>query len=121
MKTKKSFKYLNYSIFILLFISFGLKAENIYENRTVEISLPTIQCGMCKKTIEKVVKKVEGVTKISVNMESKIATVTFDDTVTSITAIENAINKAGYDANEKKADKNAYDKLDECCKIPSDK
>ncbi len=121
MKTIMVFTYLKLSILMLLFISFGLKAEINYDNRTVEISLPTIQCGMCKKTIEKAVKKVEGVTKISVDMESKIATVTFDDTVTSITDIENAISKSGYDANEKKADKKAYDKLYECCKIPSDR
>ncbi|MBZ0204009.1 MAG: cation transporter [Ignavibacteria bacterium] len=118
MKTKLIFKYLNYVVLMLLFISFGLKAEGIYDNKTEVISLPTVQCGMCKKNIEKAVKKIDGVTKIIVDISDKKASVTFDDTKTSLTAIENAISNAGYQANNKLADEKAYDKLDDCCKIP---
>ncbi len=118
MKTKIIFKYLNFLLLMLLFFSFSLKAEMSYDNRTEDILLPTIQCGMCKKTIEKAVNKVEGVISISVDVNEKKAVVVFDDTRTTLAAIENVISKSGYKANNKMANKNAYDKLDDCCKVP---
>ncbi|MBE2226276.1 MAG: cation transporter [Ignavibacteria bacterium] len=118
MKTKMIFKYLNLLLLMLLFFSFSLKAETTYDNRTEEILLPTIQCGMCKKTIEKAVNKVEGVISISVDVNEKKAIVVFDDTKTTLAAIESVISKSGYNANNKIANKEAYDKLDDCCKVP---
>lgn len=118
MKTKLIFKYLNFLLLMLLFFSFSVKTETTYDNKTEEISLSTIQCGMCKKTIEKAVNKIDGVVSITVDVEGKKAIVTFDDTKTSLAAIENAISKSGYKANNKMANKKAYDKLDDCCKVP---
>lgn len=112
------FKYLNLTLLMLLFSSFGSKAESTYDNRTEEILLPTIQCNICKKTIEKAVNDIDGVMSIKVNVKNKSAVVTFDDSKTTLAAIENAVIMAGYDANESKANKEAYDKLDECCKLP---
>lgn len=118
MKTQMIFKYPSLILLMLLFYSFSLKAEMTYDNRTEEISLTTIQCNMCKKTIEKAVNKIDGVVSITVDVEGKKAVVVFDDTKTTLAAIENAISKSGYKANNKKASKKAYDKLDDCCKIP---
>ena len=111
-------KYLNFVILTLFFAAFTLEAGSLYGNKTEEITLPTVQCGMCKKTIEKAVKKLDGIVSISVDVDVKKAVVVFDDTKTSLTAIENTISKAGYEANSKKANKEAYDKLDDCCKMP---
>lgn len=118
MKTKMIFKYLTFIPLVLLLISFSIKAESSYDNRTGEILLPTIQCGMCKKTIEKAVNKIDGVLSISVDVDGKNAKVTYDDSKTSLEAIEIAVTKAGYNANNREADKKAYDKLHDCCKMP---
>lgn len=89
--------------------------------KTVEISLPTIQCGTCVKTIGKALNKVEGFTSIDIDIENHKATVIFDDTKTDLSKIEDAISGAGYDANDKKADQTAYSNLRMCCKLPKDR
>ncbi len=86
----------------------------------VMIKLPTMQCKTCKKNIEKAVNKVPGVINVNVVVDDKIANINFDKSKTDISKIENAITMAGYDANDKKADKDAYNNLDDCCKLPQD-
>jgi len=83
---------------------------------TAAVKIPTIQCGMCVKTIAKVVKAVEGVTEVTVDKKAKVANVVFDPEKTTIEKIETAITKAGYDADDKKADPEAFKKLPDCCK-----
>jgi len=87
----------------------------------VVIKVPSMQCGTCKKNIEKAVKKVAGVIDVNVDKEQKVAHVNFDKSKTDLSKIENAITAAGYDANDKKADQEAYNNLDDCCKLPKDK
>jgi|SRR5690606_9856456 len=86
----------------------------------VTVSLPTVQCNMCKKTIADALKGVDGVSDAKVNIADKNVKVTFDKSKTDVSKIESSITAAGYDANDKKAEKNAYDKLDDCCKKPED-
>lgn len=86
-------------------------------NDRTEISVPSIVCGKCVKNVTKALKNVDGVIKVKVDLDSKIAAVTFDTEKTSVSDLENAITAAGYDANSKTADPKAYEKLDDCCKI----
>jgi copper chaperone CopZ len=86
----------------------------------VTINLPSIQCSMCKKTIEGAVKKLDGVQEVKVSVKEKTATVTYDKAKTDVSKIEDTITAAGYDANTKTADKKAYDELHGCCKKPED-
>ena len=85
------------------------------------VKLPSMQCDICKKNIEKAVGKVEGVSVVKVDKNKKIAHVEFDKSKTDLSKIEDAITAAGYDANNKKKDMKAYDNLDECCKVPDTK
>ena len=87
------------------------------EATTVEVKLATMQCAMCSHTIEEA-KKVDGVQSVEVNLDAKTAKVTFDDKVTSVPALEQAVVKVGYAANDKKADPDAYAKLPSCCQVP---
>lgn len=93
--------------------------ENIpaVEGEVVMIKLPTMQCSMCKKTIEKEVKKLDGVNNVDVVVKEKVAKVTYDKTKTDVNSIESVIVSAGYQANDKPANIEAYEKLDDCCKI----
>ena len=103
-------------ILLLLFKALDAEVPAVYENKTVEITLPSIVCNSCVAKVEKALKKLDGVTDYSVSLDNKNATVTFDDSITSLEKIEYAITKAGYDANDKKADRDAYDRLPGCCK-----
>jgi periplasmic mercuric ion binding protein len=83
---------------------------------TTVVKVPTVVCNSCVTTITKALKKVNGVKSTKIDLAKKTATVTFASSKTSVSKIENAIAKAGYDANEVKRDPAAYEKLDGCCK-----
>lgn len=83
----------------------------------VSIKVESAQCGMCASTIEDALNSVDGVRKAEVDLDSKEARVEFLAAKADLGRLEIAITKAGYDANEKKADPEAYEKLDACCKV----
>ncbi len=87
----------------------------------IMINLPTMQCSTCKKNIETAVKKLDGIESIDVVVKEKTAHINFDKSKTDVGKIESAITAAGYDANDKKADPEAYKELDDCCKLPKDR
>ena len=89
--------------------------------KTVEISLPSIQCGRCVRTIEKALDNSGGIVNSDIDVENKKAVITYDDTKTDLAKIVDAISGAGYDANDKKADPTAYSNLHGCCKLPKDR
>ena len=87
------------------------------EQVNAAVNTPTIQCGMCQKTIEMGLKKFPGVTHSAVDLETKTTKVIFDKDKTDLSKIEKAISGLGYQANETLADPIAYEGLLECCKI----
>ncbi len=94
------------------------------DNKNVEhtiIKIPSAQCETCEKNLNKALKNVAGVEKHKVDIEGKVIHINYDRNITTLAKIENAITSAGYDANDKKANPEAYDKLDKCCKRPEDR
>lgn len=89
------------------------------ENLT--INLPTMQCKTCKENIETAVKKLDGIREITVSVKDKFAHIDYEKSKINATQIEDAITSAGYDANDKKANPEAYNKLEDCCKLPKDR
>lgn len=87
------------------------------ETAQADIQLATIQCGTCKKTIEKGISDVKGVVKVEVDVEKKIGHVTYKAGVVDLAIIEKAISALGYDANNTTADPAAYESLLGCCKV----
>lgn len=87
------------------------------QEEIIEIKLPTMQCGTCKKNIEGAVKKLDGVNEVKVSVKEKTAKVNYNKAKTDLNKIEGAIVMAGYQANDKPANKESYDKLEDCCKI----
>jgi copper chaperone CopZ len=85
------------------------------------IKIPSAQCDICKKKISKALKKVNGINSFEVDIDNKVVHVKYDNSQTNLNKIEEAIALAGYDANNKKADPDAYEKLDDCCKKPEDR
>lgn len=94
--------------------------EQTAGGEVVTISLPSIQCNMCKKTITNAMKEVEGVNEVDVNVTEKRVKVIYDKSKTDVSKVEASITAAGYDANDKKANEEAYQKLHGCCKKPED-
>lgn len=87
---------------------------------TAKISIPTVQCDMCKERIETYLKRYDGVTSVNVNVKKKEATVKYLTDRTNIETIKTAIANAGYDADDVPANPEAYKALPKCCKKPED-
>jgi periplasmic mercuric ion binding protein len=91
---------------------------------TTKIKTPTVQCDMCKKTIEDLLKRYDGVLSVNVKLSkdlTKRETVVkyLTDRVNEET-LKAAIANAGYDANEIAANPESYKALPKCCKKPED-
>jgi len=77
-------------------------------------------CNMCKTRIEKAVKS-DGANAADWNVKSKLLTVTFDPSKTSIDSFSKKLASVGHDTEKYKADDKAYNALDECCQYPREK
>lgn len=81
------------------------------------ISAKSMVCDKCATTIKKAVFEVEGVKDVTVDVKAKTVTVHYVPLQTNVETIEQAITEAGYDANNRKRNPEAYQKLEPCCKI----
>ena len=104
------------SLSLVLGLIIGCSGEA--ENKTAEIALNTIQCGMCTDKIASGLGKLDGVVKVDVDLEKKIGKVVYKAGVINLGVIEKAIAAIGYDANDTPAEPKAYSGLDMCCKVP---
>jgi mercuric ion binding protein len=66
--------------------------------RTVTLSVPGMTCAACPITVKKALSRVAGVSKAEVYFEKRVATVTFDDTRSSVARLLQATGNAGYPA-----------------------
>jgi len=68
-------------------------------NQSVELTLPItgMHCANCAVTIERVLGRLEGVGKVSVNLASERAFVTFDPERSQQSEIVDQVRKVGYD------------------------
>ncbi|HLA99845.1 MAG TPA: heavy metal-associated domain-containing protein [Bacteroidota bacterium] len=85
--------------------------------KTDIVKASTMVCGSCAKNVEKAVYAIEGVKSVAVDLNEKNVTVKYLAAQTNLQTIELAIADAGYDANDRKRDPAAYEKLDACCRI----
>ena len=71
-------------------------------------------CDMCEKTIEKA-GNLKKMAKVDWNVDTKMATLTYDSKKTNQDAILKRIALSGYDSDKFLAPDNAYSKLPGCC------
>ena len=82
---------------LLLAITFtALTAPVWAAQRTVTLSVPTMDCPVCPITVKRALTKVPGVSQAEVDFDRRQATVTFDDARTSVDALTRATRDAGY-------------------------
>lgn len=63
---------------------------------TVALSLPTMDCPVCPITVKKALTGVPGVSVARVDFDRRLATVTYDDSRTTVDALMRATAHAGY-------------------------
>jgi mercuric ion binding protein len=110
-------------ILFLIIVLFGLKGASFGQTKaqqTIKISMPTVQCEMCKNRIESTLKRYDGVMFVAVNVKKKETVVKYlADRITN-EDIKAAIATLGYDADEIKAEPDGYKRLPTCCKKAED-
>lgn len=98
----------------------GAEEDIPEENLKHEVFKVSGNCGMCKSTIEKAAKALDGVLRAQWNKETKELHVSFDSGKVKLADLHKAIAQKGYDTDKVKADDEIYDKLHGCCKYPRD-
>lgn len=106
-----------YLITTLMFLFLGAyaHAQQAPKTKVVEIHTSAL-CGECKAFIEEAAYGVKGVKRAEVDLDTKVATVTFKPKKTDEAAIRKAISMAGYDADDVARDQEAFDNLPKCCR-----
>ena len=69
--------------------------------QTVTLDVQKMDCPMCKITIGRALKKVNGVTDAKVDYDSKTAIVTFDPIQATVEALTQATTNVGYPSSLK--------------------
>ena len=70
--------------------------------QTVTLSVSGMTCAACPITVKKALTKVDGVNKVDIIFEKREATVSFDDTKTSVQKLTKVTEDAGYPSTVKK-------------------
>lgn len=84
------------------------------KNATTEIVKIYGNCGMCEKTIEKA-GNLKDIVKIDWNVDTKMATITYDTKKTNQDEILKRIALSGYDSDKFLAPDDVYNNLHGCC------
>lgn len=105
------------TVIIMLAISIFSLGASAQEgkNHKVEIKTSAI-CEMCQFAIEKEMAYEKGVQTATLDLETKVLTVTYNAKKTDAEKIKKRVSLTGYHADNVKRDSVAYEKLPMCCK-----
>lgn len=96
-------------------------AQDKLETITIKTSIVCdhcMECDDCGYNIDTHIRKAKGIRKVKINPKESTVEVTYRTDKTTPEDIRIALSKSGFDADDVKADPNAYAKLDGCCKKP---
>ena len=65
--------------------------------KTIKLGVEGMSCEGCEQTIREEVGKIEGVSEVTASHVNKFATISFDTTLTTVSAVSDAITAAGYE------------------------
>ena len=88
-------------IALFLMLCVGVSGIAFAEIKTVTLDIPKMDCPLCPITVKTAIKKVEGVNSVEADLDTKSATVSFDDSITTVQAVIAATTDAGYPAEIK--------------------
>jgi Cu+-exporting ATPase len=72
------------------------------EDKRAELKIAGMVCAACTATIEKALKKLDGVSRAEINLGTETASVLYDPEKLKLVDIEKAIREAGYDVVDQK-------------------
>lgn len=86
---------------VILLTQLSISASNAVPmnmEKTIKIKCTEMSCDACKRSITKSINKLEGIIKLDIDLETKIISVTIDDSKTDSLSVLNAVIGAGYEA-----------------------
>ena len=88
------------------------------EKTTIKTNIYCDHCRKCESCGGKLQKELftKGIKNIVLDEKAMTITVTYNPEKITVEKIRERISKLGYDADDVKADAEAYQKLDGCCK-----
>ncbi|MFM9911865.1 MAG: heavy-metal-associated domain-containing protein [Chitinophagaceae bacterium] len=109
-----------FSILVVALVLIGVTGAAQVKKAAISatIQTPTINCADCKKRIEEDLKRVDGIQKVVADFKRRTVKVTFISDRTNLEYIKTAIANIGYDADDVKANPEAYARLPKTCKKP---
>ena len=94
---------------VLLAFAFGIMPTAVLaETRSVNLIVPTMDCGMCPITVRKALENLDGVEQAKVDFDDKTARVIFDDAKVSVERLMQATKNAGYPSEVIEASKKSH-------------
>ncbi|MCB0517345.1 MAG: cation transporter [Lewinellaceae bacterium] len=91
------------------------KAEATPAGGVTDIFMVSGNCGMCERRIEGALTNVKGVQSADWDVDTKVLTVKYDDTVISLDDIKKKVAEAGHDTDKFRAKDEVYSNLPGCC------
>lgn len=114
---KKYIQSFGASFILIAFLATTVEVTASSKAKVVTIKTSAV-CGSCKARIEKTLKATEGVEEAILNLNSKQVKIKYDPAKTSPDKLREAVAAIGYNADEVKANAEAYYKLPGCCQKP---
>lgn len=79
----------------IAFLSFGQSTAFAAE-QTIKLSVPGMTCVSCPYMVKQAISMVDGIKLVDATMADRSATVTFEDTITTVQEIQQATADIGY-------------------------
>lgn len=86
---------------VLALAAAGISLPAVAAQKTVVLSVPSMNCAACPITVRKALEKIAGVQKVRATLEPPEAMVTFDDAKASVETLMEATKQAGYPSSVK--------------------
>lgn len=107
-------------LFVILFSAASLTYGQYADTQNISIKTQIhcshcLDCGSCGANINDHIREGKGILNVEVDPSANLIKVRYDARETNPEKIREAINAAGYDADDKKAPAEAISKLDGCC------
>lgn len=69
-------------------------------SETIQLEIKGMHCPNCPRKVERTLSKLDGVNKVTVDYESENGYVTYNKTLTNLTAIKETISDLGFEAKK---------------------
>lgn len=98
---------------------YGQNSPTKTEQKQVEQKTDSLKvygnCGMCKKRIEGALNDMKGVQSANWNVDTKMLTVTYDESKINLDDIHQKVADVGHDTDKTQAKNSVYNGLMGCC------